>query len=265
MQLTHARIVITGAASGIGRALLDRLAEQQVELLAADQNQTALTTACRELAGRPASILPLPVDLSSRAGVDHLFSQALRLLGRIDLFIANAGFAYYEVLSEPDWDHLERLYQVNVFNPLYSLEKMAALYGEAPWKVVITASAMAHIAVPGYAAYSSTKAALDRFADAYRWQMKDPRKLMLVYPIATRTGFFQAAGRAVPTPWPSQTPEAVAQAVLAGIRRDRQRVYPSRLFQAILALKRILPLHWLVQRLEQRRLDRWLRDRQGMP
>jgi short-subunit dehydrogenase len=187
----------------------------------------------------------------------RLFDDALKALGSVDIFIANAGFAYFEAISQPDWAHIEKIYRVNVFNAIYAVEKMQALNGDRSHKTVITASAMAHIAVPGYALYSSTKAALDRFADGYRWQMADPRSLMLVYPIATRTGFFNAAGSGVPTPWPSQTPDEVAQAILRGIARDQKSVYPSSIFRLVLFLDRFLPMHWLVQKIEQDRFVTW--------
>jgi short-subunit dehydrogenase len=257
MNIQGKRIVLTGAASGIGLALLEKLARIPCRILAVDLNAEALHSACDRLAGQAAGIIPMACDLSSQENLDRLFEQARTALGGIDLFLANAGFAYYEIIERPDWDHLEKIYRVNVFNPLYTIEKMQALYGDIAFKVVVTASAMAQIAVPGYAIYSSTKAALDRFADGYRWQMKDPRKLMLVYPIATRTAFFHAAGKGVPTPWPSQTPEEVAQAILGGIRRDRQVVYPSTIYRVILFFKRFLPMHALVQWLEQRRMIAW--------
>lgn len=70
---------------------------------------------------------------------------------------------------------------------------MQACYGRAPY-----ASGMAFLGIPGYALYAATKAALHRFADSYRWQMDGHRKLTLVYPIATRTAFFRAAGKGIP-------------------------------------------------------------------
>ncbi len=260
MKLADTSIVLTGAASGIGLALLERLAAHPARILAADLNAEALEAACRRLTGRPAALHPWPCDLSSAEAVDRLFEEALARLGRIDLFIANAGFAYYERIEVPDWERLERIYRVNVFNTLYTIEKMQALYGDRPYKVVVTASAMAQIAVPGYAIYASTKAALDRFVDGYRWQLDDPRKIMVVYPISTRTGFFRAAGKDVPLPWPSQTAEAVARAIEAGIRRDRTRVFPSPVYRMILFLDRFLPMHHLVQAIEQRRFERWLKN-----
>ena len=266
MDLVNKKIVLTGAASGIGLALLNMLARQQVQILAVDVNEEALKTVCNNLLQLTkdsntipdAKVTPYVCDLSAPENVEKLFDIAKALLGGIDLFIANAGFASYEQIEKEDWAHIEKIYRVNVFRYLYIIEKMQALYGEKPYKVADTASAMAHIAVPGYAIYSSTKAALDGFADGYRWQMKDQRRLMLVYPITTRTNFFQTAGTAVPTPWPSQTSDVVAKAILAGIRKDRQRVYPSFMFQLILFLMRFLPTHWLVQYLEQKPMNNWL-------
>ncbi len=257
MQLSDQSIVLSGAASGIGLALLEELADLPCRVLAVDVNALALEAACARLNGKAAQITPYACDLSSRANVDALFEQALSTLGRIDIFFANAGFAYYEEIEAPDWEHIERIFRVNTFNTLYTIEKMQALYGRGPYKVVVTASAMAFLAVPGYALYSATKAALHRFADAYRWQLDDPRKLMLVYPIATRTGFFRAAGEDVPAAWPSQTPQQVARAILRGVRRDRQTVFPSPVFCLFLFLERFLPIGRLEQAIEQRRLQVW--------
>ncbi|MEJ5224776.1 MAG: SDR family NAD(P)-dependent oxidoreductase [Anaerolineales bacterium] len=261
MKLEGKHVILTGAASGIGLALLNLLAEYPLRLIAVDQNAVALQAACAALVGKPARITPHVCDLSKPENVDALFEHARSTFGHIDLFIANAGFAYYEKIETPDWAHIEKIFRVNVFSALYAFEKMQALNAGREHKTVITASAMAHIGVPGYALYSATKAALDRFADAYRWQMDDPRELMLVYPIATRTAFFEAAGEGVPTPWPSQPAETVAQTVIRGIWRDATRVYPSLTFQIILLLKRILPMHALVQYLEQRRFKAWLKRR----
>lgn len=261
MKLEGRNIILTGAASGIGLALLNLLAEYPLRVIAVDQNSVALHAACAALVGEPARISAYVCDLSTPENVDALFEHALSTLGHIDLFIANAGFAYFEKIESPDWAHIEKIFRVNVFSSLYAFEKMQVLNAGRDHKTVITASAMAHIGVPGYALYSASKAALDRFADAYRWQMDDPRELMLVYPIATRTAFFEAAGRGVPTPWPSQPAETVARSIVRGIWRDATDVFPSLTFRIILLLKRILPVHALVQYLEQRRFRRWLKNK----
>ena len=248
MQIDGKKIVLTGAASGIGRALLEKLSAYPVQVLAVDRDSSGLGEARTQ--GRM-QVIPHVCDLGQPEAVDGLFAHALRELGGVDLFIANAGFAYYEQIQAADWEHLERLYRVNVFSPLYAAEKMRELNLGRPYKVVITASAMSFLGVPGYALYSSSKAALHRFAEAYRFELEDPRSLVLVYPIATRTSFFGGA----PQPWPSQPPERVAQAILTGIQREQKSIYPSTFFRIFLWIP---GLPQLEQWLEARRLRHWL-------
>ncbi len=256
MKLEGQHILLTGAASGIGRALLERLAAIPCRIVAADIDARGLSQSCEKVSGQRAVVVPFPADLSQPAQVDALFDFAVRSFGSIDLFIANVGFAYYEQITSADWEHIERIYRLNVFSPMYAALKMRQINPNRPYRVVITASAMAFLALPGYALYSSTKAALDRFAEGYRLELDDPAALTLVYPIATRTAFFDAAARRVaPTPWPSQSPGQVAAAILRGLARDRCSIYPSTFFRLFLALNRWLPaLGHLEQWLEKRRL-----------
>jgi uncharacterized protein len=231
VDLNGKRVVLTGAASGIGRALLTALSRLPLEIVAADLNEARLLEVCAELPDSRARVVPMVTDVSSWAGNEALFQRALTELGAIDLFIANAGFAHYEHALTPDWERLEGLFRVNTLAPIYALQRMTALNAGRAFKVVWMASAMAQIGLPKYAAYSASKAALHRFADAHRYSMADERALMLVYPIATRTGFFAASSEATPVPTPNQSAEQVAAAVLDGIARDRLEVYPSRLFR----------------------------------
>ena len=264
MRIEHTRIILTGAASGIGLAVLGTLNTYPCHVIAVDRNEEGLRAALAALPQGPASITPYACDLSQPAAIDGLFEYATTTLGSIDLFIANAGFAYYESLEQAAWDRLEAIYRVNTIGPIYSAVKMRELNGTRPYRVVITASAMGKLAIPGYAVYGATKAALDRFAEGYRLELDDPRKLALVYPIGTRTQFFAAASSAsTPQPWPTQTPEAVARAIIRGIERDQQSIYPSTLFRLILLLDRVFPpVRWLEQAIEKRRFERW-RSRQS--
>jgi short-subunit dehydrogenase len=180
-----------------------------------------------------------------------------RTWGGADIFVANAGFAYYERIEEPDWARLEAIFRLNTLSVLYSLEKMAHLAGDRDFHFVITASGTSFLAMPGYALYSATKAALERFVDAYRFEMGPNARISVVYPIATRTAFFEAAGRDVPLPWPIQDPSTVAQAIIRGVEKDQERIYPSRLFRMTLLLDKVCPL---VGRVYQDRAARRLRD-----
>jgi short-subunit dehydrogenase len=261
-HLTAQRIVVTGAAGGIGRALVAALREAvpDARIAAADRDAAALEHAWAE----DRHIIPITADVSTPEGNDALFAAADAALGGIDLFIANAGFAYYERYDKADWARLEAICRVNVLAPLYALARMRerARPGQ-PYTVVFTASAMAHVGVPGYAVYAGTKAALDRFAEAYRYERAPGERLMLVYPIGTRTGFFaRAADRPAPSDvplMPTQSPEEVAAAVVRGLQRGAHAVYPSRTFRFLLAVRGIVPVLRLAQMSSARAFAAWQR------
>lgn len=256
MQLDKCRIILTGASSGIGLELLKQLQQYDVQIMAVARNVKAIMKDGQK-------IIPFSCDVSRPENVDQLFNEALRIMGGVDLFIANAGFAYYEKLDQPDWEHIESIYRTNVFSPLYSLEKLQQLHPDGKYKMVITASAMGKLSLPGYALYSSTKSALDAFADAYRFEIDRPQQITLVYPIATATNFFNNAAENAPVPWPTQSASQVARTIIRGIEKDRPAIYPSRLFTFAMQLNRFLPFVFpLYLRPEQRKFKSFLEKNQ---
>lgn len=227
MQIAHKNIILTGAASGIGKSLLSQLLDfEGVKVLAVDLNGIEIDSD---------KIIPFVCDLSQQSEIDRLFEFAIVQFQTIDIFIANAGFAYYEVIEKPDWQRIEKIFQVNVFSPIYAFQKMKTLNVGREYFVLMTSSAMAKLAIPGYALYGATKAALDRFEDAYRFENQDLGHLSLVYPIATKTNFFNrsfdASRKNIVVPFPAQTPEEVAKAMIKGILNNTMHIYPSKLFQ----------------------------------
>lgn len=256
------RIVLTGAASGIGRALLPKLiAAGAAHILAADRDAAALDSTLAAL--KPAiPVQPVIADLGQQAGNDAVFAAADAHMGGVDTFIANAGFAYYEPFTG-DWARLDAIFRVNVYAPLYALDQMRRRHADAsPYTVAITASAMGKVGYPGYSAYSATKGALVRFADAYRWESPPTHEhVMMIYPIATRTAFFQQAGHGTPSTWPTQTADYVAGRIVRGLVRGAKAVSPSLLFTVSHWLSAPLPVIAPMQWIAGRQLRRWREGR----
>ncbi|MGE5372768.1 MAG: SDR family NAD(P)-dependent oxidoreductase [Solirubrobacterales bacterium] len=244
MKLAGARCVVTGASSGIGLAVAQRLLKAGAVVLAAavDMDDPAIPL------DHP-NLHRFACDLSEPAGVDGLFEEARAVLGTVDLFYANAGFAYHERIPEPDWAHQERIFKLNVLSVLYSLQKMRQMRGNRPFFFLQTASAMAFMPLPGYALYGATKAALLRFAECYQYELAPGQVLSTVFPIATRTEFFSAA-QSTYVPWPAQDVETVADSILEGLRRNRRWIHPSRLFRLTLVLFTLFPFmkRWYLAR-----------------
>jgi short-subunit dehydrogenase len=227
MKFDHQVIVLTGAASGIGKELFKILSAQPIQLAAVDLAfpQDFLPK------NKTAQVVFLNYNLSQANAIDQLFDEVLKLWGKIDIFIANAGFAYYEKIEDVSWERIEKIFQVNTFSPIYSLLKMKNLNKGRDFYVCITASAMAKMGLAGYALYGATKAALDRFAGAYWQEQEGKNHLGLVYPVATRTAFFEQAGNRAPLYFPNQSAEQVARSIIKGIKNRKKKIYPSTLFQ----------------------------------
>jgi short-subunit dehydrogenase len=247
MDLNQKRMVVTGASSGIGRALLQELSRRSVQVIAVGRDETRLQQAIRSVPASRARFITFPCDVALQRGVDNLFAFGVQQMGGIDIFFANAGFAYWEQLPAPDWGRTEAIFQTNVFSPIYSVAKMEALFPGEDYRVVITSSILGRVGLQGYALYAATKAALDRFAEVYRLGHTRRGQLVLVYPLAVRSCFFQAAGGApLPLPLLIQSPEEVARAMLRGLGKDRETIYTSWILRPMLLVSHLLPFtrHW---------------------
>ncbi len=254
MELSGKRIVVTGGSSGIGREVVKLLQASDCTVVAAGKEPSELVPDGREL-------FFFQGDLSSQEGIDHLFAYAEDVMGGIDIFIANAGFAYYEKLGEPDWQHMSVIFNLNTLGVIYSAQKMKRLRGEQPYAFICTASGMGILPLPGYALYSATKAALRGFAGAYRYELNRKQRFQVVYPIATRTNFFKQAGDS-PVPWPSQPANEVAAAIVRGIRTGQANIHPSLTFRMMNALNGIFPFILpLYAGIENKKFQHWLRQK----
>jgi len=226
MAISGKRVVITGASSGIGLHILRNLLEEECKVVAASRRIENIPFSHEQLFLKRC-------DVSDPNQVDQLFSFACETLGNIDIFIANAGFAYYEQYQSGDWEHIKHIIDTNVSSICYSAGKMIELSGDVPFSFVCTASAMSYISLPGYALYCATKAAVNGFLESLRLELKEGQLIQAAYPVATETEFFSTAGSRH-KPWPVQKADKVARSIIKGIDRGSVRIYTSKLFQVAL-------------------------------
>lgn len=256
-MLNNQKVVLTGANSGIGLELLKLLSAQSENLIfAVDLNLDKINEF-------GANVIGFKQDVSSSEGVDAIFEAALAAMGEITLFFANAGYPYYEAVDYVDWDRTKRIFETNVFSPIYSFEKFRAYLNGKNGHFAITVSAIGKMAMPGFALYSSTKFAMHGFQQSIRLEMPSNIKLTCLYPIATDTNFFKAANEQIfEKPFPVQSPAVVAKKMIKGLEKSKKSVSPSILFSAGLVLFAILPftrrIYW---NLEKAKLIRFLEKR----
>ncbi|SMF30373.1 SDR family NAD(P)-dependent oxidoreductase [Pseudobacteriovorax antillogorgiicola] len=241
-ELCHKSIVLTGGNSGIGAALLKELAkpERYNKLLVADKSVDQIPEMDH--------VKAIAIDLSQERSIALLLEQAYRSFEKIDLFFSNAGLAYYHGVKSDQWSGLDYLFRVNVLSQLSLFSSLLHRQAEEDFRFVVTASGMSYMGIPGYASYSASKHALLGFASTARFELKEPQTLTMVYPVATRTRFFeQDTGHRAPVPWPSQSAEQVSRAILRGLERGQKDIYPFPGFRLMIWFHQAFGLGWLYQ------------------
>lgn len=252
MNINNKNIVLTGASSGIGLEVLKLLSLYEgVRIIAVARHTSSIPV-------KEGVIIPYSCDVSNKDGIDNLFAFTKTLFHTVDLFIANAGFAYIEKLSHPDWKHIEQIFSLNTISPIYSLQKQIEYNQNSPSFFVCTSSAVSTVPLPYYALYCSTKAAIKQFMQVYKYEQPQQVHTMTVYPVATRTEFFEKANNNthLPLPFPTQSAATVAKAIVKGIRNNKVSVSPSIMFRLFKYLGNVLPfIFHIYAYLEKRKLE----------
>ena len=184
--------LVTGASSGIGRALADCCAEAGYDLvIAADDARIA--EAAHQLGARGIRVEALQVDLASLSGVEDLYSS---LGGRpVDVLLANAGRGVGRAFLDEDFDDVRHVIDTNVTGTLALIQKVGRdMRARNAGRILITGS------IPGYmpgscsAVHNGAKAFIDSFSFALRKELEDSDvTVTCLMPGATETEFFERA------------------------------------------------------------------------
>lgn len=255
MNLQNKNIILTGASSGIGLELLNILSNYDgVRVIAVARN-------IETIPNKEGVIFPFSQDLSNEEGVDALFEYVYSLFSKVDLFIANAGFAYLELMKNSSWNHIEDIYKLNVFSPIYSLQKLIENSSQNDKVMFVSMiSAAGLVSLPGYSLYCSTKSALHHFMKTFSFEKSENIHLVNVYPVATKTSFFDKASgsESTPLPWITQDARIVACKVAKGIERNVRNVYPSTAFRLFYPIGRCFPIFLeFYSFVERSKMKRW--------
>lgn len=160
-RLSGKRAIITGAASGIGRALTDRLAAEGVRLAIADIEAAPLETARAELEAAGAAVIAVVTDVTEAAQVEALRDATLAAFGATHIVINNAGVS----TSGPVWNLDERTWawvlNVNLWGVIHGVRTFVpGLVAQGEGHVVNTSSMQGLAPTPGGGAYAVSKHAV---------------------------------------------------------------------------------------------------------
>jgi short-subunit dehydrogenase len=192
------RYLITGASRGIGRAIAEKLAAEDVELLLHGRDIVALTQTRKIVEPRSAKVTPLLYDLATSRGVADLIAEVGR--DPIELLVNNAGIAVVKPFAEITSIEWEQTLNVNVTAPFLLTQHFAPRMRPGS-SIVNILSVAAKTAFANWSAYCMSKFALEGFSRCAREELRDRKvRVINVYPAATDTDIWtQVEGK-----WPRE-------------------------------------------------------------
>src|SRR3984885_7262661 len=242
MQPEPKLVLITGAGSGIGRALCIEAAQRGMTVALCGRRRDALAATGALLPATTHLIIPADITRSEdrRRIVDRIKSER----GALDILINNAGIVEGGPLETFDDDALARTFQTNIVAPMaLTRDLMPLLVAAKPSRVVNVGSIFGDIGYPEFTCYSATKFALRGFSIALRREWKQ-KGISVTYaaPRATRTDAAVAfADLIAKTKMKLDPPEQVARQIWRAIARRHDSVYAPAPERIYVLIQRLFP------------------------
>lgn len=169
LPLHNKTAAVTGAASGIGFASAQAMAQAGARVVLIDRNATALDKACAAVG---ANALPLVLDLLDPSQCNSLLDRALALLDTLDIFHANAGLYVGGDLLDTTPEAIDRMLNLNVNVVMKNVHAVLPhMVSRGSGDILVTSSLAAHYPTPWEPVYASSKWAIDCFVQTVRRQM----------------------------------------------------------------------------------------------
>lgn len=234
MNIRGKVVAVTGAARGIGEALVRRFVEEQASAIAvADLDLEAAGALCAELEGRSTKLLPLQVDVGDETRVQAMLTEVEDKLGAIDLLCSNAGTGSGKGLDASD-RHWEKNWRLNVMSHIYGARFMVPRMLARGGGYLLNTCSGAGLVANADAPYMVTKHAAVAFADwlAIRYRSEGV-KVSILCPRGVKTTMLtkaleagSAAAKAVLAGGDVLEPAQVAGAVVDGLADERFLILP---------------------------------------
>jgi NAD(P)-dependent dehydrogenase (short-subunit alcohol dehydrogenase family) len=232
-------VVITGAASGIGKATAKAFAREGSDIVIADNNAQTLEQAAKEIQATGARVLAKQLDVSDKKQVESFAGIVMNERGHVDILVNNAGVGVGGPLLDTSIEDYEWIFSINYWGVLYGLKYFLPHMATRKYgHVVNVASGAGLCSIPAMSAYCSTKFAVVGLSETLRSEMRRfgigvsticpgiintnivaQSRMHLQKEIkashATLVNFYRRFG------WP---PERVAKAILSAVRHNRSIV-----------------------------------------
>jgi short-subunit dehydrogenase len=232
MKLNNKTVIITGASSGIGKALAEEFARRGANLVLAARQYVTLCEIAQTLQDQyNIKAVAVQCDVVVESDCEHLIKQALTTFGKIDILVNNAGISMRALFKDADVQVLKTLMDVNFWGMVYCTKYALPEIIKTKGSVVGVSSIAGYKGLPGRTGYSASKFAMNGFLDALRVEnLKTGVHVMTACPGFTASNIRNTAlnkdgnqqGESTLHEEKMMTAEEVAQIIADGVEaRDR--------------------------------------------
>src|SRR3954468_22719709 len=246
-SITNRRALITGASSGIGRALAIELAKRGADLVLVARREDRLAEVAAQIAQLGGRAICIAGDVTDPSVRQRALAAARDQLGGLDILVNNAGVAAHGRFAEADPGRVRPIMEVNFFAPVEFMREALPLLREGVQPIIVNiGSILGRRGSPHKSEYSASKFAIHGFSEAVRPELaRLGIDVLVVAAGPTETEHFQVLLEGTAKlPWgdpPRQAADEVARAVIRGIEHNRHEIVTGWRGRALLLLNRVAP------------------------
>lgn len=245
--------VVTGAAGGIGSALVGELLSRGAKVAAVDLNDDSLHKLAGKFNARADNLSTHAVDITDREAVSKLPDQVKKVQGQVDGVVNNAGIIQpFVKVNDLEFDAIERVMNVNFYGTMNMTKAFLPHLLDRPEAHIVNVSSMGgFLPVPGQSVYGASKAAVKLMTEGLFAELLDTNvHVSVVFPGATKTDISKNSGVSAPggvseaeaQKFPMLTPEQAAEIIVSGIEKNKPQIFTGKDSNMMNKLYRLNPV-----------------------
>ena len=245
--------LVSGAASGIGRAIALRLAAEGAVLYLVDIDEKGLASTAADARAAGAEVVTRRCNMAEPSEVTAAVAEALSRWNGVDILVNNAGITYYGKIERMSAEHWDRIMRINLLSHIqFTRELLPSLLERREAHVLNVCSVLGLVGMPKVGAYCASKFGMVGFSEALRNELgRVGLGVTALCPGFVKTNLFTNAPleakteeHKLPPNAICTTPERVANAAIKAIYRNRRLVVMEPFARLMYATKRFAP--WIL-------------------
>jgi len=187
-------IIITGASSGIGKALVFALAKEGNKLVLASRNKEKLNAVLHKINAVNISAISIVTDVRKKEDCKNLIDKCITEFGRIDVLINNAGISMRALFNESNLEIIDKVMNTNFWGTIFCTKYALPYLLQSNGSLVGVSSIAGYIGLPERSAYSASKFAMNGFLESVRSEnMENDLHVLIACPGFTASNIRKAA------------------------------------------------------------------------